>query len=334
MAKVGKQSLTFDDIYLQESAVVVGPKEYAGPLKDEFDNHFDDLHCNQKSWEQAEIVMYRNALNTCLNKNNKDIKDIDCVVSGDLNNQIIIGNYVLRDYDVPYLGVFNACSSSVEGLIVAANLIQAKNFKNIVVAISSHNATAERQFRYPTEYGGQKPETLTFTVTAATATLISDKPSKIKITKGTVGRVVDAKINDALDMGRVMAPAAYNTLYQHFRDFKVEASDYDLIVTGDLSYYGSDMLIKIFKEYDIDITKNYNDCGLIIYDRQKQEVFGGGSGCGCLPAVLYSSLIKKMLNGEYKKILVVGTGALLNPIIIAQKETIPAIAHAIVLERV
>ena len=334
MAKVGKKSLTFDNVYLQESGVVVGPKEYEGPLKEDFDNHFDDLRCGQKSWELAEIVMYRNALNICLNKNNMEIKDIDCVVSGDLNNQIIIGNYVLRDYDVPYLGVFNACSSSVEGLIVASNLIQANGFKNIVVAISSHNATAERQYRYPTEYGGQKPETTTSTVTAAASTLVSDKPSLIKVTKATVGRVVDAKINDALDMGRAMAPAAYNTINQHFVDFDVDPSEYDLILTGDLSYYGSDMLIKIFQEYDVDITKNHNDGGLMIYDRDQQKVFSGGSGCGCLPAVMYSNVIKRMLNGELKKILCVGTGALLNPIILAQKETIPAIAHAVVLERV
>ncbi len=334
MAKVGKNSMTFDSVYLHDSSVVVGPKEFEGPLGQNFDNHFDDLHCNQKSWEQAEILMYRNALNICLNKNNVTINDIDCVVSGDLNNQIIIGNYVLRDYDVGYLGVFNACSSSVEGLIVAGNLIEAKNFNKIIVAISSHNSTAERQYRNPTEYGGQKPETLTSTVTAAAASLVTSKPSKLKITKATVGRVVDAKINDALDMGRAMAPAAFNTIHQHFKDFNVDEKEYDLILTGDLSHYGSDFLLKIFKEYDMNLTKVHNDGGLMIYDRDNQKVFSGGSGCGCLPAVLFSTVIKKLYNNEYKKILVVGTGALLNPIILAQKETIPAIAHAVVIERV
>lgn len=334
MAKVGKKSLTFENVYLHESGVVVGPKEYEGPLKDDFDNHFDDIRCGQKSWELAEIVMYRNAFNICLNKNNLTINDIDCVVSGDLNNQIIIGNYVLRDYDVPYLGVFNACSSSVEGLIVASNLIEAKGFKNIIVAISSHNATAERQYRYPTEYGGQKPETTTSTVTAAASSFVSSTKSQIKITKATVGRVVDAKINDALDMGRAMAPAAYNTINQHFKDFGVDESEYDLILTGDLSYYGTDMLLKIFQEYNLDISKVHQDGGLMIYDRERQKVFSGGSGCGCLPAVMYANIVKRLYQGEFKKILCVGTGALLNPIILAQKETIPAIAHAIVLERV
>ncbi len=334
MSKIGEKSLTFNNVYIHESGVVVGPKEYDGPLKDLFDNHYDDLRCGQKSWEQAEILMYKNAFNVCLNKNNLSINDVDCVISGDLNNQIIIGNYAMRDYDIPYLGVFNACSSSIEGLIVGGNFIDSGNFNNIIVAISSHNATAERQYRYPTEYGGQKPESLTCTVTAATSILINNIPSKVKITKATVGRVFDAKINDALDMGRVMAPAAFDTIYQHFKDFKVDPEEYDLIITGDLSYYGSDMVKKIFNEYNIDISAKHNDGGLIIFDRERQNVFSGGSGCGCLPSVLYTDVVSRLLSGEYKKVLAVGTGALLNPIILAQKETIPAIAHAIVLERV
>lgn len=334
MAKVGKNSLEFSNVYLGETAVVVGPKEYAGPIGEEFDEHFDDLHCGQKTWEQAEIYMYKRALNICLNKNNVTIKDIDCVISGDLNNQIIIGNYALRDYDVPYIGVFNACSSSAEALIIAGNLIATRNFLKVIVAISSHNATAERQYRYPTEYGGQKPETLTSTVTAGTAILVTSEKTDLKITKATLGRVVDAKIKDAMDMGRSMAPAAFDTIYQHFKDFNVDENEYDAILTGDLSFYGSQLLLRIFNEYDINIEKVHQDCGLIIYDRLHQDVFSGGSGAGCLPATLYTSIFKKLRNGEYKKILVVATGALLNPIILAQKETIPAIAHAFVVERV
>ena len=332
--RVGKQSLIFDNVYIQKSSVIVGPREFAGPLGGLFDFHYDNLNCGEKSWEQAEMAMYKKAINTCLNKNDKEIKDIDCVISGDLNNQIIIGNYVMRDYDVPYLGVFNACSSSVEGLIVGGNIIEAKNGKDIIVSISSHYATAERQYRSPTEYGGQKPETTTSTVSSAVATLISDKPSEIKITKATVGRVIDAKLNDALDMGRLMAPAAFHTIKQHFIDFNVDEDDYDLIITGDLSHYGTELLINIFKEYEIDISKKHMDGGLLIYDRDNQDVFAGGSGCGCLPSVVYTYVEKQMLENNLKKVLVVGTGALLNPIIIAQKETIPAIAHAVVLERV
>lgn len=332
--KVGKHSLIFDNLYLHNSGVVVGPQENKGPLKDYFDEHYDDLHCGQKSWELAEMVIYRNSFNICLNKNNLKLKDVDCLISGDLNNQIIIGNYVMRDYDIPYLGIFNACASSVEGIILAGSLIESQNANNVIVAMSSHYATSERQYRYPSEYGGQKPETSNTTVTAGTSVLISNKQSDIKITKATIGRILDAKIYDPLDMGRAMAPAAFHTLYQHFTDFKVDESEYDLIITGDLSYYGTEMLIKLCQEYDIDISKNHRDGGLLIYDRDHQEVFSGGSGCGCLPAVLYTIIRKQMLAGDFKKVLAIATGALLNPIIMSQKESIPAIAHAIVLERV
>lgn len=330
--RIGKQSFFLEKTYLHQSAVIVGPREYEGPLGQYYDFHYDSLDCGKKSWEQAEMEMYRKAFDLCLSKNNIDLKAIDCVVSGDLNNQIIIGNYVMRDYDVPYLGVFNACSSSVEGIIVGSNIIEADNASNIVVGISSHYATAERQYRYPTEYGGQKPETSTSTVSAGIASLISNKISKLKITKATVGRVIDAKLNDALDMGRAMAPAAYHTILQHFKDFDIDETAYDLILTGDLSYYGAELLKALFKEDGIDISSRYQDSGMMIYDREKQEVFAGGSGCGCLPSVAYTLIEKEMLAGKYKRVLMVGTGALLNPIILAQKETIPAIAHAIVLE--
>lgn len=331
--RIGKQSFVFNNTYLHKSAVVVGPKEFDGPLGDLYDFHYDSLDCNEKSWELAEMVMYKKAFNICLNKNNKELNEIDCVVSGDLNNQIIIGNYVMRDYDVSYLGVFNACSSSVEGIIVGGNIIEAGNAENVVVGVSSHYSTAERQYRNPTEYGGQKPETASSTVSAGIASLISNKKSEIKITKATIGRVLDAKLNDAMDMGRAMAPAAFNTIRQHLLDFDLDESEYDLIITGDLSYYGTKLLKDIAIEYEMKLT-NHQDGGLIIYDRDNQEVFAGGSGCGCLPSVAYTYVLNKMMEGKLKKVLMVGTGALLNPIILAQKETIPAIAHAIVLERV
>lgn len=332
--KVGKQSLEFNKLYLHNTGVVVGPRENEGPLKDYFDHHYDDLHCGQKSWELAEMMLYRNAFNTCLNKNNLELKDVDCIISGDLNNQIIIGNYVMRDYDIPYLGIFNACASSTEGIIIGGNIIDSHNCENVIVATSSHYATSERQYRYPTEYGGQKPETSNATVTAGTAALISRRSSEIKITKATIGRILDAKINDPLDMGRAMAPAAFHTIRQHFMDFHIDENEYDLIITGDLSYYGTDMLLKLCKEFDIDLSSKHRDGGLLIYDRETQEVFSGGSGCGCLPAVLYTVIRKQLLAGKLNKVLAVATGALLNPIIMSQKETIPAIAHAIVLERV
>lgn len=333
MGKIGKNSTIFNNVYLGSSAVITGPKEKAGPLSYYFDKKYDDLRLECDSWEKAEMKLFKEALDVCLLKNKLSSRDIDYVVFGDLNNQIIIGNYVLRDYDIPYLGVFGACSTSVESIIVGGNLIEAESASLILAGTSSHYSTSERQFRYPTEYGGQKPNTTTSTVTAGGVVLLTNSPTDIKVTAATVGKVIDAKIKDPLDMGRAMAPAAYSTLKQHFDDFNTGPEEYDLIVTGDLSYYGKDLLIKIFAEDNVDMSKNYNDCGLMIYDRNTQDVHAGGSGCACCAAVTYGYLLSKLRDNSYKKVLVVATGALLNPIIMAQKESIPCIAHAIVIER-
>lgn len=332
--KVGKQSVTIDNVYIGSSAVTVGPKEHLGPLGSYYDKGYDNLYCNNKTWEKAEMQLLTDSINMCLDKEKLNIEDIDYFVGGDLNNQIIIGNYVLRNYDIPYFGIFGACSTSVEGLVFGASLIESKMGKKVLVGSSSHNATSERQFRYPTEYGGQKPDTLTFTVTAGGVCLLTNQKTNLKITRATVGKVIDADLKDPQDMGRAMAPAAFSTIYSHFQDFQIGPEEYDLIVTGDLSYYGNDMLIKLFDEVKIDMRKNYNDCGLMIYDRKSQEVFAGGSGCGCCAAVSYGYIFSRLRDKALKKVLIVATGALLNPIILAQKESIPGIAHAIVVERI
>ncbi len=331
--KVGKQSALLTNVYLGEAGVAAGPKEKNGPLYNYFDKTYEDLYCNANTWEKAEMQLLTDAIKMCLKKNNLEISDLDYYVGGDLNNQLIIGNYVMRDYDLPYLGVFGACSTAVESMIVGASLIESQFGNKILVGTSSHNATSERQFRYPTEYGGQKPASLTFTVTAAGVALLTNQATDIKVSALTSGKVIDAKLNDPLDMGRAMAPAAFDTIWQHFQDFGVGPESYDLIVTGDLSYYGRDMVVRLFKEVNIDLDSNYKDCGLLIYDRDNQEVFAGGSGCGCCAAVTFSYLLRKLREGVYRKILVVATGALLNSVITAQKESIPGIAHAVVLER-
>ena len=331
--KVGKQSVVLENVYLGETAVVTGPKEKNGPLGRYFDKTYDDLHCKADSWEKAEMQLLRDALEICLEKNKLDYSEVDCFIGGDLNNQIIIGNYVLRDYPFPYLGVFGACSTANEAIIVGSAFLEAGMGKRILVGTSSHNATSERQFRYPTEYGGQKPESLTFTVTAAGVALLQNEPATIRVSGFTAGEGIDAEFKDPLDRGRAMAPAAFDTLLQHFEDFGVGPDAYDLIVTGDLSYYGRDMVVRLFKELDMDFSEKYKDCGLLIYDRDEQEVFAGGSGCGCCAAVTFGYLCSLLKEGQYKKILVVATGALLNSVITAQKESIPGIAHAVVLER-
>ncbi|MGB3997851.1 MAG: stage V sporulation protein AD [Bacilli bacterium] len=331
--RLGKQSIAFDNVYVGEAAVAAGPKEKLGPLGAYFDRGYDDLYCGMKTWEKAEMRLLRDAVEQCLVKNNIGSGEVDCFIGGDLNNQIVIQSYVMREYDIPYLGVFGACSTSVEGIIIGAGMIAGGAFNRVLAGTSSHNATSERQFRYPTEYGGQKPDTLTFTATAAGVVLLKNSPTDIKLTGVTIGKVIDAKLKDPLDLGRAMAPAAFDTIDAHFKDFNTKPEDYDLIVTGDLSYYGKDMLVRMFGEVGIDISERYNDCGLMLYDREKQQVFAGGSGCGCCAAVTYGYLLAKLRDKTYKRILVVATGALLNPIIVAQKETIPGVAHAAVIER-
>ena len=332
MGKVGKNSLVFHNVYIKNVSSVVGPKEFSGPIGEYFDKHYDDLLIDSsKSFEKAEMHLFKDALDIVMKKGKVTDKDINCLFSGDLNNQIIIGNYVMRDYRIPYIGIFGACSTSVLGLITGANYLQSAE-GNVITVTSSHNATAERQFRFPNEYGGQKANTATLTVTGAAATLLTTNKTNIKLSKATVGRVVDPQIKDSQDMGRIMAPAAYSTIKQHFEDFNVTVDDYDLIISGDLSYYGSDMLVKLLKEDGIDISNKYKDAGLYIYNRDEQNALAGGSGCACLGVVLNALLIKQLETGVYKRILVVGTGALLNPIIVSQKETIPGIAHAVVLE--
>lgn len=332
MGKVGKNSLVFHNVFIKNVSSVVGPKEKLGPIGEYFDKHYDDLFIDCcKSFEKAEMHLFKDAVDIVMKKANVTENDINCLFSGDLNNQIIIGNYVMRDYRIPYIGIFGACSTSVLGLITGANYLQSAE-GNVITVTSSHNATAERQFRYPNEYGGQKANTATLTVTGAAATILTTEKTNLKVTKATIGRVIDPQIKDTQDMGRIMAPAAYSTIKQHFEDFNLDSDDYDLIISGDLSYYGSDMLLKLLKEDGIDISKKYKDAGLYIYNRDEQNALAGGSGCACLGVVLNGLIMKQLESGVYKKILAVGTGALLNPIIVSQKETVPGIAHAVAIE--
>lgn len=331
MKKVGSYSLCFDGVYLQETAVVVGPLEGKGPLKATFDKIFEDNYNGKKNWELAEKELIKEALTILLKKSELTNKDINLYVGGDLNNQLAVTNYLLREYNTPYLGVYAACSTLTESLIIGSLFVDSGYGEYVVCSSSSHNATSERQFRYPTEYGGQKPDSLTTTATAAGVGLLSKK-GLIKVTKATIGIVTDGNIKDAQDMGRAMAPAAALTLKYHLEDFGLMTEDYDLILTGDLSTYGSKVFNEITKNWHYQIN-NHQDCGLLLYDLDNQEVFAGGSGCGCVTAVTYGEIFRKLKQKEVKKVLIIATGALHNPVMIAQKESIPAIAHAIVLER-
>lgn len=333
MKKIGKNSVILNNVYLKTSSTVSGPKEAEGPLGSYFDYSYKDNYCNAESWERAEIELQKKCIEIALDKSGIEVKDIDAIVGGDLNNQLAATNYAVREYDVPYLGVYAACSTCTEAMAIASILVDGGFGNNVMTITSSHNSTSERQFRYPTEYGGQKPNSMTSTATGAGCSIISHHPSSIRITRLTIGRIVDPDLSDTQDMGRTMAPAAAMTLEQHLRDFNESVDDFDLILTGDLSKYGSDIFIKILKEIDINLKDNYKDAGLMLYDIEKQDVFAGGSGCGCISLVALSYVISALKEGSLNKVLLIATGALMNPIMVAQNESIPAIAHAICLER-
>lgn len=332
MKKVAKESYTFDNVYIKTTTTVSGKLEKEGPVGSYIDKCFKDNYCLKKTWEKAEMALLDEAIKLVLEKSNLSIDDINLFIGGDLNNQIVINNYVLKKYEVPLLGIYSACATLCEGLFIGSMLIDSTNIDNVLVATSSHNSTSERQFRNPTEYGGKKNITTTFTTTGAGCCLLSNKTTSIKITKATIGSIVDSTILDASDMGRAMAPAAADTLIKHLNNFGEKVDDYDLIITGDLSKFGKTTFLKLLEEEGITLN-NYEDSGLMLFDINYQNVFSGGSGPACITLVLLGYLYKMMTKGLYNKILVIATGALLNPIMTFQKETIPSIAHAIVLER-
>ncbi len=323
----------FNNVYIGEGYTIASVYEKDGPIAPYFDLIYDkDLYYGCDTFERAEEKMLSNSISKLLTKIKLIDSDIDYVISGDLENQIAASDYAMRDYNIPFLGIFSACATFGEGLMLGANLIEGKMAKNIIVSTSSHNMVAERQFRNPTEYGAPKKKTSTFTSTGAASLYLTNKKSKIKITSATCGIVQDKGINDVNNMGAVMAIAAADTIKRHFKDLNIKPDEYDLILTGDLGKYGKEILIEYLKEFNLDISKNYNDCGLILYDIDKQPVFAGASGPSSSALVLSSFILKEMEKGKYHKVLIVPTGAIFSPTRVFQKDSIPSIAHAISLE--
>mgnify|MGYP002620016796 CR=1 FL=1 len=325
---------TYKNVYIEESATIAGIYEANGPLKDYFDKTYTkDLYFGEKSWEKAEIKLLKDSISLLLEKTNKKDSDINLIISGDLTNQISTSNYAIRDFNIPFLGIYNACASSSEGLIIGANFLDSKKINNCIIAATSHNTNAEKQYRNPTEYGTPKPDYATFTTTGSATILLTNKKSKIKLTSSTIGRIIDKGINDVNNMGAVMAPAAADTIYRHLTDLGKQSNYYDLILTGDLGLYGKKILINYMKKvYKIDISKNYNDCGTMIYDTTNQPVLAGGSGVACSALTCFSYITALMKQKKLKRVLYVPTGALFSPTMFFQKESLPAIAHAISLE--
>ncbi|WP_181349995.1 stage V sporulation protein AD [Thalassobacillus sp. CUG 92003] len=333
MSKMGSRTWYFEKpVYIQATGTSVGPLEGEGPLKDTFDQIHAELHCGENNWELAERRLMTESVNACLKKAGVDKTDVNLFLAGDLLNQNVTANYVAKQLETPFLCMFGACSTSMETLANGAVFVNSGYADHVLVAASSHNATAERQFRYPTEYGGQKPKTATFTVTGSGAALLSKQKSSVRVESATIGKVMDYGTNDPFDMGSAMAPAAYDTIKTHLQDMGRTAQDYDLIVTGDLSAVGTPILRDMLAEDGYDITEKHSDCGLMIY-HSDQPVFSGGSGCACSAVVTYGKIMEDLKQGRLTKVLVVATGALMSPTMIQQKETIPAIAHGVVLLR-
>lgn len=321
----------YENVYLLETTVITGPYEKKGPLGNYFDYSYDDLYFGEKTWEQAEMKMLQKSVESLLSKNGLKKENVDLFISGDLLNQLISSNIVASKIKIPYLGIYNACASGVEGLIIGANMIE-RGCNNIICSVSSHNNAAEKQFRNPVEYGGPKPKCSTFTVTGGVSGLLSRNKSNIKVESSTVGIVSDMNQKDVYNMGAVMASAAGDTIYKHLKDTSRTIDYYDMIFTGDLGVIGKKILKDYLKEsYNIKLEK-YDDTACMIYDLNNQEVYSGGSGPACVMSVLYSYIIKKMKEGKWNKVLIVGTGSLHNTTLVNQKLSIPSIAHAISLE--
>ena len=326
-------TVKFKNVYISDTYTVAGLYEKNGPISDYFDLIYDkDFYYGCDTFEKAEEKMLANCISKLISRCKVIDRDIDYVISGDLQNQIASSDYAMRDFNIPFLGIFSACATFGEGIIIGGNFIEGGMAKNIIVSTSSHNMVAERQFRNPTEYGAPKKKTTTFTSTGAASMMITNKKGKIRISSVTCGMVQDGGIKDVNNMGAVMAIAAGETIKKHFNDLKIKPNYYDLIVTGDLGYYGKNILIDYLKDSGIDIGRNYNDCGLILYDRDRQPVFAGASGPVCSALVVCSYILKEMERGKYKRVLVVPTGAIFSPTIVFQKDSIPSVAHAFSLE--
>ena len=314
-------SFKINNVYIDKHYTVAGPLEAKGKIKG-FNYVFDDYYFKEKTFEKAEIRMQKVVITHLLNK------DIDLIIAGDLSNQIANSSYTARYFNIPFLGIYSACATFVESMIIASSFIDTKKNNNILCLTSSHNLTAEKEFRYPIEYGSIKKKTSTFTATGCVGVILTNSKTNIKLVSATIGKIVDLNWKDPNNFGAAMAPAAADTLYNHLKELNKDINDYDLILTGDLGKYGS----KIFKEY---LLTNYNikivnhlDAGNEIF-KECQNINAGSSGPVTIPLVFFNKILKEK---KYKKILLLATGALHSPLMLNQKESIPGIAHAISVE--
>ena len=310
------------------AASVVGTYEHEGPLGDCFDLHDSTDKFGMNTWERAESEMQRLAFNTALAKASASEREVEALFAGDLLNQCVGSSYGLLDFDIPYFGLYGACSTAAESIMLAASFVSADYASTAAAVTSSHYCSAERQYRTPLEYGAQRSPTAQWTVTGSGAFILG-KEGRARVTEAMAGIVVEKGINDASNMGAAMAPAALNTLCRYFSESGRAPEEFDLIVTGDLGHEGGSILCELMVAEGFDIRDRYNDCGVMIYDRQAQDKHAGGSGCGCSAVVLASHLLPRIERGELRRILFMGTGAMMSPASLQQGMAIPAVAHLV-----
>jgi stage V sporulation protein AD len=332
----GKQTVKIQNpLSIVSTACIVGPKEGEGPLKKYFDDIIDDELWGEKSWEKAESKLMKETFSKILSKAGKSPGDINYVLAGDLLNQCIAARFGMRESEVPFFGIYGACSTMAESLSLGSMLIDGGFADNVVCVTSSHFCSAEKQFRFPLELGSQRAPTAQWTVTGSGGALLSGQGiAGPYITYITTGKIVDMGIKDANNMGAAMAPAAADTILAHFKDTGFAPDYYDLIVTGDLGIVGKNICDELLQRSGCNIKDRFNDCGIMIFDREKQDAHAGGSGCGCSATVFSGYLYQELQKGNINRLLFVATGALLSPTSTQQGESIPCIAHAVSIQRV
>lgn len=330
----GKQSIAFENpVYIMSAACMVGPKEGEGPLKDTFDVVVEDATFGKDSWEEGESEMMKQTSLLALRKAKIKTEDVRYMFAGDLLGQLIATTFGVKDFDIPLFGLYGACSTMGEALSLGAMTVHAGYADTVLASASSHFGGAEKQFRFPLEYGNQRPMSSTWTVTGCGAFVLSKEYGDTMITGITTGKVVDYGVKDSLNMGACMAPAAADVIFQHLKDYGRRPEDYDRIVTGDLGSVGKEILCKLLMDQGYDISNVHIDCGMEIYDDPEQDTHAGGSGCGCSAVTLAGKLLQEMRDGLIQRILFVPTGALLSTVSYNEGKSVPGIAHAVVIEK-
>lgn len=316
-------------VMIENYSSVVGKKEGEGPLGKFFDEIIEDSHFGKETWEQAESRFQLEAVSHAIRKAGLTKEDIHLICSGDLINQCIGSTYGLRELGIPYLGIYGACSTMAEGILISSLAVEAGAVNRSAAVTSSHFSTAERQFRFPLSYGGQRTPTSQWTCTASGALILSRKKGDMEVVGGCIGKITDMGVNDINNMGSAMAPAAAETIKRYLEATSTSPADYDLIVTGDLGLVGSTLLTEILSKQNIDITSVHKDCGKLIFDPDDKDTHCGGSGCGCSASVLCGYFLPMLERGEIKNLLFTATGALMSPLSLQQGESIPTIAHLV-----